>query len=253
MKKITGIVWIILLLCGLLFAGCAKTASVSASSETTAAAVTEAASQAQLKSAGGSAPEAKPVKDGYYVFRNKEEIEGQMIDISEYLALMPDCTGVYRGQDDIDLIWDGKEAVLADGTKMTLEAVEGGIRVKKNGTVTEFRKTTEPPEDLSDKVYEQLITRDYTGTYTNENQDTVVMKKKDDGNYDITIDIVRLCHMEGEGNNVDGAIEMGLTDPAGGKLYATFFPDMGAFVMRVTQSAWELLPSQTDITGFVKK
>ena len=176
-----------------------------------------------------------------------------MTDISEYLALMPDCTGVYRGQDDIDLTWNGKEAVLADGTQMTLEPVEGGIRVKKNGTVTEFRKTTEPPEDLSDKVYDRLISRDYAGTYVNGDQDTIVMKKRDDGNYDITIDIVRLCHMEGEGNNVDGAIEMALTDPAGGKLYATFFPDMGTFVMRVTQSAWELLPSQTDIAGFAKK
>ena len=74
MKKITGIVWITLLLCGLLLAGCAKTETAPVSAETTAAAAAEAAPQAQLKSAGGSAPEAKPVKDGYYVFRNREEI-----------------------------------------------------------------------------------------------------------------------------------------------------------------------------------
>ena len=248
MKEFTGILLITTLLCGLLFAGCAKTETAPAA-ETAAQAATEAAAQ----SAGDSASEGKKVEDGYYVFSNKEEIDGQMTDTSEYLALMPDCTGIYRAQDDIDLTWDGKEVLLADGTKMTLEPVEGGIRVTKDGTVTEFTKTTEPPDDLADKIYDRLISIDYNGTYVNENQDTIVMKKRADGNYDITVDIVRLCHMEGDGNNVDGAIEMGLTDPNNNPMYAVFFPDMGTVVMRVTQSTWELLPSQTDITGFVKK
>ena len=257
MKKINAITLLITLLLGVaLLCGCAKKeAPAPAPVAGTQIVATEASTQAQMKSGGGSAPaaETKLVEDGYYVLPNKEEIDGQMTDTSEYLALMPDCTGIYRAQDDIDLTWDGKEAVLADGTKMTLEPIEGGIRVKKDGVVSEFRKTTEPPDDLADKIYDRLLAIDYNGTYVNENQDTIVMKKRDDGNYDITVDIVRLCHMEGDGNNVDGAIEMGLTDPNNNPMYAVFFPDMGTFVMRVTQSTWELLPSQTDITGFVKK
>lgn len=257
MKKINAITLLITLLLGAaLLGGCAKKeAPAPAPVAGTQIVATEASTQAELKSGGGetAAPEVKLCEPGYYVCPNKEEIDGQMTDTSEYLMLLEDCTGLYRAQDDIDLTWDGKEAVLADGTKMTLEPIEGGIRVIKNGTRSEFFSTTDFPDDLEEKIRRMLVAREFEGTYVNENQDTIVLKKNDNGTYDITADIVRLCHMEGDGNNVDGGVEIAFTDPNNGKMYAVFFPDMGTYILRVTQSTWELLPEQTDITGFVKQ
>ena len=84
-------------------------------------------------------------------------------------------------------------------------------------------------------------------------QFTVTLTKKSDGTYDVVVSIVRLCQMEGDGNNVDGAIEMGLKDPNNGDMYLNFHPNMGTYDLIVTQSTWELLPAQSEITGFKKQ
>ena len=244
MKKLLGITLITSLLFGMLLAGCAKKEE---------APVTEAATEAPTE-APATAAAALKIECGTYVLPAEEEIEGQKVDTSEYLALMDGCNGLYRAQDDVKLNWDGKNITLEDDTKMTVEPAEGGnILVTKDGVSAVYQRTMDAPDDFDQKVQEMLVSVDYAGTYVNENQDTVTLTKKSDGTYDVVVSIVRLCQMEGDGNNVDGAIEMGLKDPNNGDMYLNFHPNMGTYDLIVTQSTWELLPAQSEITGFKKQ
>lgn len=74
-----------------------------------------------------------------------------------------------------------------------------------------------------------------------------------DGNNAYTVDfsVFRLCDMEGVANWLDGALEIQFVDPSGEDMYAVFFPaEDDTFTMRITQSNWDYIESNTDFTGF---
>lgn len=97
---------------------------------------------------------------------------------------------------------------------------------------------------------------DYSGTFeTEDGQAKIEMTSTGKNQYDVKFDVVRLCSMEGEGNWVDGGIEVCLTDPNNNKMYGVFFPETETpfYTLRITQSEWNLIESQTDFTGFKRQ
>lgn len=95
----------------------------------------------------------------------------------------------------------------------------------------------------------------YSGTYTDGDPeagaDTVTLTDKGQGQFDAEISIFRLAQFEGHGSIMDGAMELELTDPNGGTMYGIFYPaDSGTFILKITQSSWNLLPAETCFEGF---
>ena len=91
----------------------------------------------------------------------------------------------------------------------------------------------------------------YIGSFGADNN-TVQLDLNGQGGYDAVIGLYRLTTMEGKGNIMDGAVELELTDPNGGTMYAIFYPDGESYTLKITQSTWQLLPAETVFEGFVK-
>ena len=91
----------------------------------------------------------------------------------------------------------------------------------------------------------------YIGSFSAENN-SVEFTLNEQGGYNVVVGIYRLTTMEGKGNNMDGAVELELTDPNGGKMYGIFYPDGESYTLKITQSTWELLPAETMFEGFVR-
>lgn len=89
------------------------------------------------------------------------------------------------------------------------------------------------------------------GHYANENGDSVDLVYAGMNNYEVEIGIVGLSTFTGEGRTLDGGVEFTVKDPNEGDLFGIFFPaEDGSFSVTFTQSDWDLLESNTTITGF---
>ena len=95
------------------------------------------------------------------------------------------------------------------------------------------------------------------GMYINgnaEDRDMITININNGGDtYDVKVEIHRLCEMKGQGNIIDGSMEMVLEDPNGEEMKATFYPVEGEenmYNFKVTDSSWDLLPTGEEITGF---
>ena len=107
-------------------------------------------------------------------------------------------------------------------------------------------------EDEIEEVEEPIAEMDYVGEWMDENQDTVTVTATDEG-YDVVISIVRLAQFEGKGNDMDGAIEFVGTDPNEEEITAILYPaEDGTCTLKFTTSTWNLLPAETEFTGFTK-
>lgn len=200
--------------------------------------------------------EKKAIEGGYFVNEYEEEIDGQVTKNSDYIILLEDYTGFYSAQDIVDLTWNQEEIKCADGTAMKLKSGENdAIIVTIDGQDKEFKRFTgDLPQDLEDKITTVLGSRDYAGSYENSvTKDTISFAKNSSGTYDVELHLTGLGDLKGDGNNVDGAVEIGFKTPDGKELYSVFFPDGNRFILRITQSEWDKVKEQTDFAGFEKK
>lgn len=134
-----------------------------------------------------------------------------------------------------------KKAALEPATTAAEAAPETKVEEKK-----ETEAATEAPE-------EELVALDFSGKYSTPDKDaTIELKQTSQNQYDVNLGIFRLCDMDGKGNWVDGAIEIEFTDPSGKPMYGVFFynEDDFTYTLRITQSDWTYIDSQTDFTGF---
>lgn len=92
---------------------------------------------------------------------------------------------------------------------------------------------------------------DYEGTYSDADTDTVVMKRKEDGTYSIEIGIFRLCLLEGEANDVDGAAEFSVDDPNGNEMTGVFYVNEDdTYTIYFTGADWTYIKTGDSFEGF---
>lgn len=248
MKKNLFAVMAVLALAGALMLTACGTKAATQEKETQAEASAEARPEYKA--------EKKAIEGGYFANEYEEEIDGQVTKRADYIILLEDYTGFYSAQDIIDLTWNQDEIKRADGVTMKLKAGENdGIIVTDGGQDIEFKRFTgDLPQELEQKIIDALGSRDYAGSYENSvTKDTIALAKNNSGTYDVELHLTGLGDLKGDGNNVDGAVEIGFTTSDGKKLYSVFFPDGNQFILRVTQSEWDKVREQTDFAGFEKK
>lgn len=116
--------------------------------------------------------------------------------------------------------------------------------------LTELAKLIYVPTQGDAYGDDEIFPSDYSGTYSDGNNNEVVMVKNG-SSYDVRIDIYRLTRFEGSGNIEDGAVYSLIKDPNGNDMVAVFFPaGDGSFTLRFAQSNWELMEEGTDFAGF---
>lgn len=133
-------------------------------------------------------------------------------------------------------------------TETAAEVVTEAAETKAEETVPEKEETNGIPN--ADNVL------DFTGDYKSEEADAEIeLTQTSKNQYDVHFAVIRLCDMEGNGNWVDGAIEVELEDPNGKPMYGVFFYDEDSctYTLRITQSDWNLIAPQTDFTGFTMR
>lgn len=95
---------------------------------------------------------------------------------------------------------------------------------------------------------------DYSGRYmdgNDEDANVIELTRTEDGSYEVTIGLYRLCEMSGTGSAADGTVELVLTDPNDNEMTAVFYPeDEYTYAFKVTVSTWDYLPEGTEFTGF---
>ena len=95
---------------------------------------------------------------------------------------------------------------------------------------------------------------DYEGTYTDADESSVVMERNEDGTYRMEISIIRLCSLEGEANDVDGAAEFMVTDPNGNDMTGVFYVnDDDTYTIYFTESDWEYIKTGDSFEGFTRE
>ena len=246
----------LLLAVSVILSGCAAPAAATAVQ--TVPETAAPAAQTVPETAAPAAPQkAVPaVEAGNYVYSYEEEIEGQKGSCSEYIILLDDATGFVTAQDTVGLHWTPDEIRCEDGSVMGIKAgSDGSLTVSCDGKETLYQRTYEDlPQELEERIRKSLDNRDYAGTYIRgDSADQMEFVRRDDGQYDIRVSLTDLCEMKGNGNLVDGGIEIDFTDPDGNHLYAVFFPDMEKYVLRITQSEYSQIPDQTDFPDFIRQ
>lgn len=191
---------------------------------------------------------------GYFVNAYEDEIDGQKVENKDYLILLDDGKGFYSAQDIVDLTWTWTEATCADGTKLGIKPDGNNLTVTRDGQEIKFTRTFEDlPKELEDKIDSEISSRDYAGKYSAGKSGDITLTGTDKGSYDVVISFPDLGEMKGDGNNVDGAVEIGLTDSNGKKIYGIFFPVCDTYTFRVTQSESDKIKEQMDFIGFIKQ
>lgn len=210
---------------------------------------------AALSACGGkkAASAAAKFEPGYFAYSYDDEIDGQKIECKDYLILLDDGKGFYSAQDTVDLTWNWTVAVCADGTKMSIKPDGDNLTVTQDGQNKTFVRTYEDlPDDLYDKIEENLNSREFEGKYKSDSAE-ITLTKTSAGIYDVVFSAKGIDEVKGEGNIVDGGVEIGFTDPNGKDFYSVFFPLCDTYTLRVTQSEWDKIKPQTDFEGFVKQ
>ncbi len=124
-------------------------------------------------------------------------------------------------------------------------------------------ETSEDEEDADNQADEQkeeeqdsdenemVAMHDYSGFFTDGMDDDMTLTRTADGGYDVEISIFRLCSLVGTGNDVDGACEVVLTDPANNKMSGiVYVEENGTYTFKVTESTWTYLSDGDSFTGF---
>ena len=94
---------------------------------------------------------------------------------------------------------------------------------------------------------------DYEGSYTDEDNDTIVMTRQEDGTYSIEIGIFRLCSLEGEANDVDGAVEFMVADPNGNDMTGVLYVnDDDTYTIYFTEADWTYIKTGDSFEGFTR-
>lgn len=94
---------------------------------------------------------------------------------------------------------------------------------------------------------------DYEGSYIDGDNDTIVMTRQEDGTYSIEIGIFRLCSLEGEANDVDGAAEFMVTDPNGNDMTGVIYVnDDDTYTIYFTEADWTYIKTGDSFEGFTR-
>lgn len=96
---------------------------------------------------------------------------------------------------------------------------------------------------------------DYEGEYSScDDENIVILTRQEDGTYSIEVDMYRLCSMEGEANDVDGAAEFRVTDPSDEDMYGVFYVnDDDTYTLMITESTWEYIKTGDIFEGYIRK
>ena len=94
---------------------------------------------------------------------------------------------------------------------------------------------------------------DYEGSYIDGDNDTIVMTRQEDGTYSIEIGIFRLCSLEGEANDVDGAAEFMVADPNGNDMTGVLYVnDDDTYTIYFTEADWTYIKTGDSFEGFTR-
>lgn len=143
------------------------------------------------------------------------------------------------------------------GTVETVEKKDNTIKQESSDnsdsteiTYKEFtQEEIEEEKAQADELYNEDNWRDFTGTYVDGNGNEITLTSKSGKSvYDVTLRIAGQDSITGEGNWVDEAIEISLTDPDGNIMYGVLYTEDGkTFTYISTESYWQFLPNQARI------
>lgn len=95
---------------------------------------------------------------------------------------------------------------------------------------------------------------DYEGTYTDADGDIITFVRNEDGGYSIEISILRLCQLEGEANDMDGAAEFLVQDPNGNDMTGVFYiNEDNTYTALFTGADWTYIKKDDRFEGFTRE
>lgn len=95
---------------------------------------------------------------------------------------------------------------------------------------------------------------DLEGTWVDADGSTVELTATGEYTFRAVVGIFRLAEFTGTAALDTVSMNLTLTDPAGGELYAAFYlEEDGTACLNITESHWDLLESGTQFTGFVRQ
>ena len=109
--------------------------------------------------------------------------------------------------------------------------------------------------DSPEENYEEELNDYFLGEHKrSEDESTLTISDNGDGTFKVDISITRLCHLEnGVGTFADHKMTFEADDPSGEKLSGVIYRDGdNSLVVKITDSTWELLPSDELLEGFGK-
>ncbi len=90
---------------------------------------------------------ASPV--GTYCYKSEEEIEGTIVEYTDWLVLNEDGTGVISASDSVNIKWHDDVIEYEDGNTQTMQIKDSSIVLDDGYSIIEYTKTDEKmPEEL---------------------------------------------------------------------------------------------------------